>query len=123
MEQSMRKVFRLIALAVLLLPGAALAFNVFSMRDMPVSYMTDEDREILESAVFSVLDNGRDGESAHWENGKTGAHGELTPRATFVAEGRSCRDLEVANSARGRNNRLVITLCRQAEGKWKIEPQ
>lgn len=50
-------------------------------------------------------------------------YGDLMPRASFAREGGRCRDLEVANSAGGRDNRLVLTLCRQAGGEWKVEAQ
>jgi surface antigen len=113
----------MIALVVLSLPGAAWAINALSLHNMPINYMTDEDKEILKAAVDDVLERGRDGQSMRWENPKTGAHGDLLPRASFKNDGRPCRDLEVANSARGRDNRLVVTLCKQADGEWKIKPQ
>lgn len=108
-------------IASLSLPVLATAANIFSARDLPVRYMTDEDREILKLAVDDVLERGKDGQGTRWENPKTGAHGDLTPRASFERAGQPCRDLEVANSARGRDNRLVLTLCKQADGDWKIE--
>lgn len=117
----MRKLICMAAIASLSLPVLAIAANIFSARDLPVRYMTEEDREILKSAVEDVLERGKDGEGARWENPKTGAHGDLTPRASFEHAGQSCRDLEVANSVRGRDNRLVVTLCKQADGDWKIQ--
>ena len=119
----MRKINLVIALATFLFADAVVAVNLFSMRDMPVHHMTDEDRQILMAAAVDTLERKRDGETARWENPKTGAHGDLTPRASFERDGRPCRDLEVANSARGHDNRLVITMCKQADGEWKIESQ
>ena len=113
----------LIALVALSLPGVAGAVNTMSLHNMPINYMTDEDKEILKAAVVDVLERNHDGESMRWENPKTGAHGDLLPRASFKNDGRPCRDLEVANSARGRDNRIVVTLCKQADGEWKISPQ
>ncbi len=49
-----------------------------------------------------------------WENPKTGAHGDLTPRASFDRAGQPCRDLEVANSARGHDNRIVLDALQTA---------
>jgi surface antigen len=117
----MRSVFCVTALVAVFLSGAAFAFNSYSMRDLPVRYMTDEDREIFKAALVDVLERARDGESTRWENPKTGAHGDLAPLASFDRDGQRCRDLDVANSARGRSNRLVVTLCKQADGEWKIE--
>lgn len=107
--------------AAVLLPCAATAANIFSARDLPVRYMTEEDREILKAAAEDVLERNKDGEGTRWENPKTGAHGDLTPRASFDRAGQPCRDLEVANSARGRDNRMIVTLCKQSDGDWKIE--
>jgi len=104
-----------------ILAAPAPAFNLFSLEHLPVRYMTEEDRDILHAAARNALDRQADGETAHWENPKTGAHGDLMPRATFERSGQSCRDLEVANSAGGRDNRLVLTLCKQSDGEWRIE--
>ena len=106
-----------------LLSGAAQAVNLFSARDLPVRYMTDEDKDMLRSAVFGTLDQTPDGSTRRWENSKTGAHGDLTPRASFDRAGQPCRDLEVANSARGHDNRVVLTLCKQPDGEWRIDSQ
>ena len=104
------------------LPGAAQAVNLFSARDLPVRYMTDEDKDMLRAAVLRTLDRAPDGSTERWENSKTGAHGDLTPRASFDRGGHPCRDLEVANSARGHDNRVVLTLCKQPDGEWKVDP-
>ncbi len=106
-----------------LLPGVASAVNVVSLGDLPVRYMTDEDRNILRAAATGTLDGTPEGNTVRWENPKTGAHGDLTPRASFDRAGQSCRDLEVANSARGHDNRIVLTLCKQPDGEWKVQPQ
>ena len=106
-----------------LLPGAVPAVNVFSIGDLPIRHMTDEDRDMLMAAVVGTLDRTPEGSTVHRENPKTGAHGDLTPRASFNRAGRLCRDLEVANSARGHDNRVVLTFCKQPDGEWKVEPQ
>ena len=118
---------RTIALGIAVLTGtlvtlhAALAINYLQMRDLPIQYMTDEDMDVLRMAAVRVLDGQPDGETTRWENPKTGAHGDLTPRATFERTGQPCRDMELANSVRGRNNRLVLTFCKQPDGEWKVD--
>jgi surface antigen len=97
------------------------AVNVLSARDMPIEAMTEEDVAILMQAVTAALEAQPDHSTARWENPRTGAHGELTPVASFEKAGRRCRDLEVANSAQGRSNRLVVSLCRQDGGEWTVE--
>lgn len=111
----------MIASVLFLDAGQGWAINMMAIGDLPIRYMTEEDRVLLSDAVRAVLDQGADGQVRAWENPKTGARGELTPVATFEQAGQKCRDLEVANSARGRSNRLVLTFCRQDDGDWKIE--
>lgn len=101
--------------------GPALGMNIMATGNMPLRYMDDEDRALLWKAARESLDDSADGQTTTWQNPKTGARGELKPVATFEEEGRRCRDLEVANSAKGRSNRLVLTLCRQDDGDWKVQ--
>ena len=96
------------------------AANTWFTRDMPISRMSSEDVGIMQNAVYQALDTAADGETRRWENGKTGARGDLTPRATFTDSGMNCRDLEIANSAGGLSNRMILTLCKTTEG-WKIK--
>lgn len=109
--------------AALLASSEGFALNILSMRDLPIRHMTDEDREIFKATVLGMLDRGTDGTTVTLENPKTGAHGNLTPRVRFEREAKVCRELEVANSARGRDNRAVFTPCMQLDGEWKIESQ
>ena len=119
----MKQLGAAIAFAALLASPEGFALNLLTMRNMPIRHMTDEDREILKTAVIGTLDQGKDGTTVSWENPKTGAHGNLTPKVSFEREAKVCRDLEVANSARGRDNRAVFTLCKQPDGDWKVESQ
>jgi surface antigen len=97
----------------------ALAANILFSSEMPIAHMTPEDIHILQTVLFETLDNAPDGAMHHWENPKTQAHGDLTPRSTFTDAGMRCRMVEIENSAGGRNNRSMLTLCKSAEG-WKI---
>ncbi len=105
--------------AALLGSVTAPAANLFAMRNMPVSRMTEEDRDMLRAAAVEALEKDK---PTAWENPKTGAHGTLAPIAGFDRDGRPCHDLEVEHSVRGRSNRLVLTACRQDDGDWKVEP-
>lgn len=109
--------------AAFMASSAALALNLLPLGDLPLRHMTDEDRELLKAAVIATLAETPDGTTARWGNPATGASGELTPRSSFERSGRPCRELEVANSARGYNNRVVLTLCKQSDGEWKFEEQ
>jgi surface antigen len=96
-----------------------MAANILFTSEMPIAHMTSEDIRILETALFETLDSAPDGDTRHWENPKTQAHGDLTPRSTFTDAGLRCRMVQIENSAGGRNNRSMFTLCKGAEG-WKV---
>lgn len=98
---------------------SAAAVNVLFTNEMPIAHMTSEDLRILETALFETLDTAPDGETRHWENPRTQAHGDLTPRSSFTEAGLPCRMIEIENSAGGRNNRSTFSLCKSADG-WKV---
>ncbi|HVY08228.1 MAG TPA: RT0821/Lpp0805 family surface protein [Burkholderiales bacterium] len=119
----MKRILR-IALCAFVLPcTGGFAFNLLHFADTPLQYMTSEDKRIFYEAAATALDSSADGQATSWENPATGARGELLPRASFERDGRACRELQIENSARGRNNRLVLTVCKQQDGDWKVEPQ
>ena len=101
--------------------SAAFAFDVLGIREMPIQYMSEQDLTIMKAVIIDTLDRAGDGVSATWKNQSTGAPGTLTPRESFRREAKQCRRLEVANSAGGRDNRSVFTLCKLQDGDWKVE--
>jgi len=119
-EHSHRRMNIMLGWAVaLLLSGALHAANTWFMKDMPAGQMTSEDIDIFLSAAYETLDAAPDDQPRRWENPKTGAHGDLTPRSDFMSSGMRCRKLEINNSAGGLNNRSVHTVCKTADG-WKV---
>jgi surface antigen len=113
-----------LALGVLLCVQAAAlqAFNTLFADRMPIGRMDAEDVDILLAAVDRVLEHAADGVTEPWSNPKTGAGGYLTPRASYRDAGFACRDLEVENHAGGMHNRLIVSVCKQADGTWKVRP-
>lgn len=108
------------AACLVALAAPALASNVWFARDMPMSQMTDADREILSAAADEVLESGADGATQRWENPETGAGGELTPQSTTERDGMRCRRLDIANEVKGNTARSHFDFCRQADGSWKV---
>jgi surface antigen len=118
----MKSITRLAACALLLFAAnsPSYGFNTLFVDKMPIGRMTPEDIEILMAAAYKALDDLPDGATSHWENPKTGAGGYLTPRASYRESGLACRDMQVENSAGGLSNRSVFSMCKQADGTWKI---
>jgi surface antigen len=114
------RLVKLLLVLPLLAIAPAAAFNTFFMDKMPIGHMNKEDIDILTAATNAALDTLPDGGTVHWSNQKTGANGDLTPRATYQEGGRPCRDMQFENSAGGFSNRTVLSLCKQPDGEWKI---
>jgi surface antigen len=103
-------------------PDAALAANLSFLGNAPISRMTQEDIDILYGAAVEALDSAADGEDRRWENPKTRGGGTLTPLKTYPGPGGRCRDLQIENSAGGLRNRVVVSMCEQADGALIDQP-
>jgi surface antigen len=114
----LRNCLRAICLACLSAP--LYAANVWFAKDMPISQMTDADIAIMSAAIEQTLDDADDGATQHWRNPETDAGGALTPLSTSEDGGMLCRQLEIANQAKGKSARSVFDYCRQADGSWKL---
>ncbi|MGQ0578235.1 MAG: hypothetical protein ACT4PQ_04910 [Betaproteobacteria bacterium] len=99
--------------------AAVLAANLNFLGNTPISRMTQEDIDIFYGAAVKALDSAADGEQRRWENPTTRAGGTLTPLRTYPGPVDRCRDLQVENSAGGLSNRVVVSMCKQADGAWK----
>jgi surface antigen len=114
----MRATFTLAA-CLALAGGALHAANLGFLNNAPLSRMTAEDVDILQSALNDALDNGADGQPTDWANRDTGAGGTLIPLESYDgAGGQRCRRLRVKNHAGGLKAENVLALCRQPDGTW-----
>jgi surface antigen len=100
----------------------AFAVNTAFLRDAPIEVMTQEDLDLLLQSANRALDGTRDGDSLGWES-LTGAHGTITPTATWEEHGRACRTLQFEHVVKGRSGKPKFDFCKQADGSWKIVPQ
>jgi surface antigen len=96
------------------------AANDWFAKDMPISQMTEVDIEIMSSAINETLADVADGETQHWSNPETDASGTLTPMSTSEDGDMLCRQLQIANEAKGKTAQSVYEFCRQADGSWKV---
>ncbi len=108
------------ALLACALAAPALAVNNLFLSNSPLGRMTSQDVDIFYAAVAQVLNDGADGVPATWENSRTGARGTLTPLATYPGPTGPCRDLRVQNSVRGINGNTVVSMCKTADGDWRM---
>ena len=64
--------------------------------------------------VSHALDLGHDGQPVRWSNAATGRSYSLTPQASRIIDGRTCRDFVWDNGVRQ-------TACLRSDGTWAVE--
>ena len=114
---------RLAALAVLAAASVAAAHAQSNMRfldDAPIEKMTQEDLALMLKNSNEALSRNAEGETSGWANAKTGASGTATPLRSFTQGGMKCREARYTNHAGGFNGGGTFSLCRIADGSWKI---
>ena len=126
MSMRTRVVFHL-AGATLLLGSAigAQAANLGFLNDTPISYMKQRDIDSIKKAVFTALNEKKDGESATWLNEGTGNSVKIDATIaianTTTNGGRTCRDVAVVLNAKGQSMHLVPQFCKEGGGTWQLQ--
>jgi surface antigen len=86
--------------------------------------MTREDLDHQRASTQALLEAEPPpvGRSREWHNTETGAHGTVTMLRAFENRGAPCRAMRYAVMTRGRGQPVetTFTLCRTADGEWKI---
>ncbi len=111
------------ALAMLVLIASdASAGNLSFLEDSPVSFFTERDVELMMAAADEALsDNSRDA-TRDWKNSETGNFGRMEVLGAFKApDGRLCKRLRVTNNAKAVESRATYSLCRSADGVWRVD--
>jgi len=101
----------------------SLAFNWLFLSDSPISYMSDEDFDALRASVRKTLDTGSDGETVTWHSESSDASAEIVPINTFIFEGQTCREIRLATEAAGRSGIAGHSVCKNADGNWRVRPE
>ncbi len=76
--------------------------------------MDDTDR----LKVAHSLETVRTGVPTSWQNPDSGARYSVTPTRTYESNAGPCREYVVDAVVDGRNDQVVGTACRDAEGRW-----
>ncbi|SMG13939.1 hypothetical protein [Paraburkholderia susongensis] len=125
MSMRTRVLFRLSAASLLL--GAAIgaqAANLGFLNDTPITYMKQRDVDSIKHAVFSALDDKKDGESVTWDNEGTGnsvkIDANITLDSTSTDGGHTCRSLAVVLNAKGQSMNLRPSFCKDG-GVWHLQ--
>lgn len=87
----------------------------------PVTFFTEADNKLMLAAIDHALADPADGVAKEWNNPATPASGSVTARRSYVADGRKCRDLLVANSFKTLKGEAVHAFCQDGAGQWKLQ--
>ena len=83
--------------------------------------ITDADIAAARAAAANILASATMGESAPWENPKTGARGMVTPlTATYTQDGATCRDFLASVVRDEAEAWLQGEACRGQHGRWIV---
>ena len=97
--------------------GAAGAYGGALLADR----LTEFDKTAMNETAYNTLQNGASGETATWNNGRTGTEGTITPLRTFLdTQGRICREYDAEISVQGETVAGRETACMTEAGHWVV---
>jgi surface antigen len=83
--------------------------------------MDTTDRQEAARTQSVALESNRTGVASTWSNPDTGNTGTITPIRTYQApSGQNCREYRHDVRIGDRNETVIGTACRQADGTWKV---
>ncbi len=109
-----------LALCLLLAAGTTQAQYLNMLGASPVSKFTDADTKLMMTAIDKALANPADGVAQPWRSDSSPANGVVTVRKSYVADGRKCRDLLIANSYKTLKGEAEHMFCQDGAGQWKL---
>jgi surface antigen len=97
--------------------GAAGGYAGYEVTDR----LTQLDRRAMQETAYYSLSEAPAGETASWDNPRTGSRGTITPLRTYVdGQGRLCRDYAATIEVEGESYDGEETACRNAVGAWVV---
>ena len=84
------------------------------------TFLTPEDRNMLERATQNALETGVSGDPVQWLNPDTGNRGSIIPQPAFPMGGRDCREFHQTIVAGGSTATGYGTACHDPRGTWLI---
>ena len=108
----------LIALYIPLAHGASGLAGVLT--GSPFASFTDADYKQFFASASLVAEGPVGGKSADWSNAASGASGTVRSTRAFKRQDTDCRELRGTNTARGRTEPFRVTVCKAADGSWRL---
>jgi surface antigen len=108
--------------AIFVTTAAGAASGLGFLRDSPFARFNERDFELLQAAAVEALNSRERRASRSWRNPDTGHYGTVNVLGSFTHDERTCRWLQVQNRAGNLAGEVRYSVCRTAEGGWRVEP-
>ena len=90
------------------------------MKNSPAERFNEDDLQLfIETGRKALSDETAQGQTLSWENPKTRARGDMTVVKIYTMKEMPCRQVKLHNEADGRKGTSLLSLCRDATGKWR----
>ena len=83
--------------------------------------VSEADLAYARAAATETLSRGGKANSVPWSNPQTGVGGNITPLASYSADGLSCRDFLASYVSGASQAWLQGSACRSASGDWQVK--
>jgi surface antigen len=118
--QMINTLARLCMLCLLFAASAAQAQYLNMLGASPMSHFNEADNKLMLATIDKALADPAEGVPMAWKNDATPASGMVTIQKSYVAEGRRCRDLLLANAYKTLKSEASHTFCQDGAGQWKL---
>ena|SRR3990167_2314761 len=113
---------RIAFMMLCIIPMIAYADNFSFLNYSAISYFQGQDKTFMMSNAIKALNQYPDGKKASWNNQSTGSFGYAIPSKTTTANGLTCRNLTIFNSAKHVTGEATYRLCK-VSALWKFVPK
>ena len=113
----MKKLFAIMLLC--LHPMMLQAANYNWLNNAPVSYFTEQDWDLAKTAAKNLLELGKQGESASWDNPDSSNGGTYILLENQINEDQICHLMNVEHRAKTLKAEAKHVFCKQPDGSWK----
>ena len=111
----------LATVAALLASSSLVAQGALFLRDSPIAWMDDTDREILRATLEAIV-RSPDGTVTDWSNPATGSRSRIKVTDTHEDLGTTCRNIQMRNETKSRSGGGKYRLCLAEDETWKFAP-
>jgi hypothetical protein len=121
-SHAMRAIVALWGLAAV---SDCIAAGMDFLSDLPASYFTQEDRDMMMKNVKEILDSDDPKSSREWSNPKTGNSGSMKLRSQFTAtDGAPCKRISVSSLVKAGSvkNAGTYVMCKYESRGWLLHP-